>query len=125
MIQLLSTYPTDIKMPKIIKINDITVGHSSLQNSCLGINPATMINTNVSAEGVAICVVGDTFNPHPWPLFSADNTTVVKALATGLPNVFVNTTIPVVMAGGTLTCGDTIIPNPTNLLATNVYINED
>jgi len=111
-------------MPKIIKINDITTGHANPAQACPGLNPAKLLYTNVFAEDLDICVVGDTFSPHPQPLLANHVTTVALPGIIPISNVFAGAGFPVVMQGGTLTCGDTITLNPVNLVGTQVYLNE-
>ena len=115
-------------MPRVIKITDITLGHSDPASVCPGVNPLTIIPTNVSAEGVSICVVGDIFYPHPNILMSNHVTTIATPLppapagTTIVPNVFAGG-ILIATEGGTLACGDLMALNSANLIATQVYIN--
>lgn len=82
---------------RIVKVTDITQGHSA---------PPTAIQSysilNVFVDGVNPVVVGDSYIPHSNP---GSDVHPVYAIV-GSPTVFINN-IPVVREGDQLSCGDT------------------
>lgn len=100
-------------MFKVLKINDLTLGHE-ICGPCIGI-PAPL-NYTVFAENMPIAVVGDTYNPHPNALCEHPTLVQTGSATVTINNILIGSEI------GTVSCFDTIVLNPVNLALTNVFV---
>lgn len=108
-------------MFRIIKTNDITLGHFGGCTPCPGV--MTMANLTVFSENVLISTEGDVFNPHPDTATCHPQGAVYTVMPlTCSPNVFANGK-KVTVENSLLACGDLIGLNADNLIKTKVFVN--